>query len=245
MNVRKIKGFLRVAGPAICACLASVGIVVTAALSAKGALKAEKVLNDEKIPLKEKVKAAAPAFIPAGVAGIATTGLIFVANILGVKQQTALMAGTATIYKSLQERINARYGWNSEDVKPEGPVTFYDPFSMRYFERTINEVLKAEYCLNRNFILRGDASVNEFYRFLGLEETCDGDEYGWSQCVGFDIYGYQWIDFCHDFVQKGKPVWTYSSEQDSDGNPLAERDCYVIDMPFEPTDDYLTYPYEE
>ena len=192
MNVKKIKGFLRVAGPTICACIASVGVTVTAVLSAKGALKAEKVLSDKELPFKEKVKAAAPAFVPAGVTGIVTTGLIFVANILGAKQQAAIVAGTATIYKSLQERINARYGWNSEHAKPEGPVTFYEPLSTRYFERTINEVLEAEYHLNRNFILRGEVSLNEFYEFLGLEKTDDGNKYGWSQICGFDIYGYQW-----------------------------------------------------
>ncbi|MBR3390548.1 MAG: hypothetical protein IKG83_08565, partial [Prevotella sp.] len=79
--------------------------------------------------------------------------------------------------------------------------------------------------------LRGDASMNEFYRFLGLEETPDGDEYGWSQCVGFDVYGYQWIDFCHDFKPKGELLF---AETESDGtctvenSVFAKYDCYSI-----------------
>ena len=237
MNLRKIKGFLRTAEPTICSCLAALGVVVTGILSAKAALKAEETINDENLSAKDKVKKAAPVFTPPIAAGGATIGLIFAANAFGQGQQAALAAGMASIYTSLQKKlIPSAENKKSLLVEANPTLTFYDPFSMRYFERTIDEVLEAEYHLNRNFILRGDASVNEFYRFLGLEETPDGDEYGWSQCVGFDVYGYQWIDFRHDFTQKGETIWD---------NTTVERDCYVINTLFDPTDDYLTYPYEE
>ena len=140
MNTRKLKGLLRIAGPTICACLASAGVVVTAILSAKGALKAEKVLHDEGLSAKEKVKAAAPAFVPAGVAGIATTGLIFVANILGANQQAALVAGMASLYKSSR---NYRDTVKNGNDTPDGLLTFYEPVSKRYFKRRTEEVLEA------------------------------------------------------------------------------------------------------
>lgn len=221
MNVKKVKGLLRVTGPTICACLASVGVVVTAVLSAKGALKAEKVLHDKKLPLKEKAKAAAPVFIPAGVAGIATTGLIFVANILGAKQQAALMAFMASLYKSRKP--------SNQDAVLDGLLTFYEPVSKQYFKRTMEEVMEAEYCLNRNFVLRGYAPLNELYEFLGLEKTSDGEKLGWSQEVGGTFYGYEWIDFEHPYVGN------------EDGT---EHDYYILDMPFPPTDDYLCDPYD-
>lgn len=233
MNIRKLKGFLRVAGPTICGCLASIGVIVTAVLSAKGALKVEAILHDEELSAKDKIKAAIPDFIPAGVSGVATLGFIFAANVLGEKQRAALVAGFLPMYKAYQERLTVK---ENPDSNLKGLLTFYDPFAKRYFERTMEEVLEAEYHLNRNFILRGDVSLNELYKFLGLDEIPDGDEYGWSQICGFDIYGYQWIDFEHEFVRKGAAI----SEKTT-----AERDCYIIDTPFNPTDDYLTYPYEE
>ena len=70
--------------------------------------------------------------------------------------------------------------------------TFYDSISDRYFEASIPQVLQAEYHLNRNFVMRGDVCVNEFYDFLGLDHIKDGDILGW----GIDD-GLYWIDFNH------------------------------------------------
>ena len=36
---------------------------------------------------------------------------------------------------------------------------------------SLEQVLMAEYHLNRNYILRGEAVINELYEFLGLEPT--------------------------------------------------------------------------
>lgn len=70
--------------------------------------------------------------------------------------------------------------------------TFYDSIGERYFETSIQQVLEAEYHLNRNFCLRGSATVNEFYDFLGLKGIDKGDILGW------DINDeYFWIDFNH------------------------------------------------
>lgn len=226
MSIKKLKGFLRLAGPTICGVLASAGVVVTAVLSAKGALKAEKVLNNETLTAKEKAKAAAPAFIPATVSGIATLGFIFAANVLGEKQQADIIAATMSLYKSKRECLDTFK--NGDDV-PNGLLTFYDPISKRYFKRTMEEVLEAEYHLNRNFILRGYASLNEFYDFLGLDKTPDGEKLGWSQEAGGEFYGYEWIDFEHPYVGNGTKT---------------EHDYYLLDMPYPPTDDYLCDPYD-
>lgn len=96
-----------------------------------------------------------------------------------------------------------------EDIR-----TFYDSFSDRYFESTIGKVLQAEYHLNRNFMLGGCVSLNDFYKFLGLEETDYGSKVGWSTVNG-DLY---WIDFDH-----------YKTTLD-DG-----MECCIIDMVFGPT----------
>ena len=80
-----------------------------------------------------------------------------------------------------------------KETEPDVIRTFYDPVSERYFETTTAKVIEAEYHLNRNFMLGGSVTVNNFYEFLGLKEIDDGDRLGWS-CVNGDIY---WIDFTH------------------------------------------------
>lgn len=80
----------------------------------------------------------------------------------------------------------------SLDTFDEEKHLFYEPFSNRYFESTVGRVLQAEYHLNRNFMLGGFVTLNEFYRFLGLEEIDSGDSIGWEVCDE-----YYWIDFDH------------------------------------------------
>ncbi|MCM1225678.1 MAG: DUF6353 family protein, partial [Lachnospiraceae bacterium] len=70
----------------------------------------------------------------------------------------------------------------------EEKLLFYDFYGKRYFQSTISRVLQAEYHLNRNFMLRGHVSLNEFYEFLGLGGTESGKVVGWN-CYE-DIY---WI----------------------------------------------------
>ena len=105
-----------------------------------------------------------------------------------------------------------------EGMEPEIVRTFYDSFSQRYFETTIEKVIQAEYHLNRNFMFAGTIPLNDFYEFLGLEKTDFGDTVGWSSVNG-DIY---WIDFNHRRVTL------------DDG-----MEVYVIDMVFEPTADWM------
>lgn len=80
-----------------------------------------------------------------------------------------------------------------DTAEPEITRTFYDSYSNRYFESTISRVLGAEYHLNRNFMLGGNISLNDFYDFLGLEKVDGGDLIGWDMFYGDET----WIDFGH------------------------------------------------
>ena len=100
------------------------------------------------------------------------------------------------------------------------PILFYDEYGHRYFEISIEQVLQAEYHLNRNYTMRGFALLNEFYEFLGLEQTELGDEVGWV----IEDDGSYWIDFNHKKFTL------------DDG-----LECYVIEMLFEPTMDWKEY----
>lgn len=98
------------------------------------------------------------------------------------------------------------------------PRLFYDEFSGRYFETTTEQVLEAEYHLNRNYTLRGYATLNELYDFLGLEKIDCGDVLGWAPLDE----GMYWIDFNHRKLVM------------EDG-----LECYILEMPFEPRQEYL------
>ena len=96
---------------------------------------------------------------------------------------------------------------------------FYDEYGKRFFETTLEQVISAEYHLNRNYVLRGYTVLNEFYDFLGIETTDYGNEIGWA--INDD--GTFWIDFDH-----------YQTEIDG-------VECYIIDMPFGPSAEWKEY----
>lgn len=100
------------------------------------------------------------------------------------------------------------------------PVLWYEEYSKRFFTASLEQVLMAEYHLNRNYILRGEAVINELYEFLGLKPTDWGAEVGW---VPMDE-GMFWIEFNH------RPAKL------DDGSTF-----YVIEMPFEPILNYDEY----
>lgn len=100
------------------------------------------------------------------------------------------------------------------------PVLFYDEYGHRYFEAPIEQVILCEYHLNRNYTMRGFALLNEFYEFLGLEQTDLGAEVGWV----IEDDGSYWIDFNHKKVTL------------EDG-----LECYIIEMFMEPSVDWKEY----
>ena len=109
----------------------------------------------------------------------------------------------------------------TDDEACGDPVLFYDEWSNRYFESTIEQVITAQYHLNRNFVLRGYTTVNELYDFLGLDHTKQGGVLGWA--VEDELY---WIDFNQRKVML------------DDG-----LECYIIETPWGPSADFLEYYY--
>lgn len=88
---------------------------------------------------------------------------------------------------------------SSLDFGVDNEVTrrFYDSFSGRAFNSTIEKVIQAEYHLNRNFCIHGAASVSEFYEFLGLPDESEVNKaIGWD-CAD-ELY---WVDFNHSITR--------------------------------------------
>lgn len=95
---------------------------------------------------------------------------------------------------------------------------FYDAFSQRYFEAKISDVLLAELHTNRNFAIRGEISIQEFYAFLGLDTPEDLKDLYWYVC---DYYYF--IDFAH------------TKHYIDDGLEREPVECWSIEMPYPPT----------
>jgi hypothetical protein len=239
--LRSSKLFLNRNSSTILTCVGGVGVVVTAVLTAKATPKALKLVEEAKeekedLSKFEIVRTAAPAYIPAVIAGAATIACIFGANILNKRQQAAIMSAYALLdssYKDYRDKVQELYGEDADTKVKEGVAKdkyedngvsttpgkhlFYDEFSKRYFESTISDVLRAEYHINRDLSMRDYATVNEFYEYLGLDPIPSGDALGWSTGMNFDYYWQSWIDFGHSKMTM------------EDG-----RECYMITVFEEP-----------
>lgn len=243
--MKKTGRFLKKHLPEILTAASTVGVGASIYLTRK-ATKAEQILqnegNLEAMEPIEKVKAYASIYWPVAIVSTASIGCMWCAHILDKRMQTQLLSAYMALgqayehYKEVVRRnvdeetfckIQHEYEEEMKEPKKEGleeELLFYLPFYNRYFNATMKEVIDAEYQVNREFALSGYASFNTFLDALGIYPIVGGDDIGWSQDAGVAFYGYGWIEFEHRL------------QTTDDG-----LECYYIDMPFLPTEDYLNY----
>ena len=255
---RHSKMFFKRNGSTILSIIGGVGVVATAIMAVKATPKALERLDQAKeekgedLTKLEVVKVAGTVYIPSIVVGVGTVACIFGANVLNKREQASLMSAYALMdgaYKDYRNKVKEIHGEEAHQEivnaiavekandtyirngymcgtcdlgkEEDGELRlFYDYHSGRYFESTIEQVISAEYHLNRNYILRGYAYLNELYEFLGIEQTDYGSVLGWAP----NDDGMYWIEFDHKKVTL------------DDG-----LECYILDMPFEPTYDFWDY----
>ena len=244
------KRFMKKNSSTILTCVGAAGTVATAIMAVKATPKALALLEvakeekGEELTKWEVVKAAGPVYIPAVVTGAATVAAIFGANTLNKRQQASLMSAYALLDKSYKEykgKVEDLYGKevdahvekeiakdkfeeNPVEVTDENNKLFYDTFSRRYFESTIDKVQRAEYNLNRNIVQRDYAYVNEFYEDLGMEPIDGGWDLGWSRGSNLDTAWQEWMDFNHEKVEL------------DDG-----LECIIVSFYIEPVMDFYDY----
>lgn len=191
----------------------------------KGTLKAQEKVQElrdetgEDISGKEIVKAIAPCFIFPAATAIAAVSCIVGGAVINRKQQTSLLAAYGVtahqfseyrkvliekhgeeIDNEVSEELSRRYsnyhvkGVDTPDVK----YIWYDDYSGNSIEAYEKEIMDAEYHLNRNFVMSGYVTLNEFYDMLGMPKTDEGYKLGWS--IMDD--GYVWIDFEHELLDR-------------------------------------------
>ena len=243
--------FLKRNAPTILTCLGGIGVVATSVLAVKATPKAMKKIEETKeakgedLTKIEIVKAAAPAYIPAILLGASTIACIFGANTVNKRRQASLMSAYAlldTSFKEYKNTVTELYGEEADDkikaglaqdkydeeeddiLVEDGKELFFDMFSNRYFQSTIEDVQRAEYRINRDLVMRDYVSLNEFYSHLGIPTIPAGNELGWSVGGNLACYWQSWIDFSHK-----------KALIDDD------MECCIITMITEPIPDYNNY----
>ena len=247
--LRHTKLFFSRNGSTILTCMGGVGLVATAVLTATATPKAmtrvDKAREEkgEELTKVEVVIAAAPAYIPPVLTGLATLGCMFGANTLNKRQQASMASAYAlvdTSFKEFKKKVGEVYGedavqkvqaeiakdkYEESDIQPEdGMKLFYDDFSGRLFESTLEKVQKAEYNINRDLSMQGYATLNQFYDYLGMVPIESGNDLGWSADMNFDYYWQEWIDFGHHKTTMGDDL-----------------ECIMITMFSEPTLNWKEY----
>lgn len=232
----------------ILTCVGGIGVVATAVVAVKDTPKAMQIIEKkteekgEDLTTIEKIKVAGPVYIPAVTIGVSTLTCIFGANTLNKRTQASLMSAYALLdssYKEYKNKVEEMYGegasarvqgevardkYNSDDISiDDEKLLFYDYFSERYFHSTMEEVMQAEYDINRELHTKDYAYLNEFYDLLGLDHIKSGWDLGWSMGASLSHYWKTWIDFRHEKVEM------------EDG-----MECYIITMT-EPIVDFEEY----
>lgn len=218
--------------------LGLLGVPVTSWLSVRCH---EKAKNAE--TKKEKLK----CYIPAIVSGVATGGCIIGSHRASSKEIAALTA-TATYAVANRNKLEEKFGpyiskEDAKEIKTEvakgsiptsnethkkqsvewtghGRMRVLEGYSGRLFYSSLESVMDAENRLNQHFRNGEYVCLNDFYRYLGIQETHFGDQWGW---VPNDDWYPHWYD--------DNPLcFENNIVEGDDGMPLLVIDLYTYPM---------------
>lgn len=243
----KFNDFLKQNSPTILTVVGVIGVGLTAVMSARDTVKAMKRIEEEEniyykkeLPRKQKIKLAAPCYIPTVLTGVSTILCICGANKLNKNMQKSLTSAYVMLdqsYKEYKKSVKNVFGEEGHrhvveeiaDIKSEeltvvenpGTDIFFDYFSLQFFESSLESVRKVEKTANEMLHRQGYISLGTLYSLIGLEVADTDSLLGWSLNAG-EVYDYDSIKFD---IQK---------ISDKDGSAH-----YVLDFVDTPTEDYL------
>lgn len=214
------------------------GVVATSILSVKATPKALTLIEEAKkekgdeLTVTETIKAAWKPYIPAVITGLSTITCIFGINYVSAKNQAALASAYVLLdntFKEYRKKTSSLYGEDADkiirnevikakagdqEIAP-GYMLFFDFNSMRYFQKTMDEVLAAESEFLEAFHARGYACLNEYYDCLGEPRVPHGYQLGWFDIENNDPYNCKELEFIYERTLIGNDVecWTISTNQ--------------------------------
>ena len=232
----KVKTFAKRNASTILTVLGGVGTIATSVMAVKATPKALKRIETveevkgEKLTITETIKVAGPVYIPAVIVGVGTLACIFGAHIFNKRQQAALMSAYVLLensYKEYRKTVKETVGdeiyeeidrailEKATDENGDQLMLFHDEYTDQYFESTLYKVQQAQYLLNRDILVHDFAVLNDWCRYLGIDEVPYGNKLGWSTWQCMEMYWQPWVDFKFEDTelngQKVKSIHIYES----------------------------------
>lgn len=191
--------------PEILSGVAVGGVIATAILAARAAVKVHKATEGlEQTPI-EIAQNNWKEYVPAGLAGAATIACIIGANQIGLRRNAALLGAYSlvdTAFREYKDEVLEQLGASKEqkvtdevmrrrmDENPVGDTQViitgggdalcYDSITGRYFRSDVEKIRRAENEINHRILNDMYAAHNEFYALVGLDGVTIGDELGWN-----------------------------------------------------------------
>lgn len=171
----------------------------------------------------ERIKAAAPCYIPAILTGAVTGGCMIGAQLFNMKQQAMLIGAYATLgtqFDQYREAIKAEHGEEADKralefsrkrvqdlqeeirrLKEENGPYLYGITTLPgvIFEAKPVDMQEAIYHFNRNLVLVGEANFEELYSFIGISNDAYSEglaaSFGYNEYINEVNYGVRCADF--------------------------------------------------
>lgn len=255
----KITKFFKDNSSTILTIVGSVGVVITAVMAARDTVKAMRCISlvnnintidyyylpgePRTLTIKEKIKIAAPCYIPTVVSGLATILCIGGANYVNKNIQKSLTGAYVLLdqsYKEYRNSVKEIYGEDGnlsvinhiadkkmENVnlqKEDESDLFFNFLNLHFFESKISTIRDVERRANEILHTQGHISLRELCSMMGddVVDPCGSDDmFGWSIAAGH-LYGYDNIEIkLEQSIAKDGRVY------------------YILDFMDGPTQDYL------
>lgn len=195
--------------------------------------------HDTELRKIDYVKVAWKCYIPAAVTGATSIACLVGASSVNARRNAALATAyklSETAFIEYKDKVVETIGEKKEEIikdkvakekiekhpvtskeviiTDKGSTLCYDGLFGRYFKSDIEAIRRAVNEINRQIVVHGYVSLNEFYSELGLSPIKMGDDLGWN------------IDDREIRVD-------FSSQLAEDGTP-----CLVIDFSVSPKKEY-------
>ena len=237
-----MNNFIRNNSSTILTIIGSIGVGITAVMSARDTIKAMKRIEEEKaLTKKKKFKLAASCYIPTLISGVSTILCICGANKINKDVQKSLTGAYVLLDRSYKEYRNAVKELHGKDgdlevikniadnrteellIKPTDGIMCFDFLNLQFFKSSLATIKEAEGIANEMLKSQGYVSLATMRRLLGEPDIKDDYALGWSMGAG-QLYGYDNIEISAEEA-RAKDGSTY----------------YVLDFENGPTDDYMYY----
>lgn len=161
--------------------------------------------TSHELDTKEKFLLVWKLYIPAVGTGVLTIASIIGANKIGTRRTAAVAAAYSISEKAISEYkdkvienigsakeqkirddiaqdqvIRNPVSGNEVIITGDGEVLCYDQFSSRYFKSSMETLKKAQNDINYTVLNEGYASLGDFYKKIGIDETAYSEEVGWT-----------------------------------------------------------------